>query len=350
MQACIYERYGSPEVVELAQVERPRIGKDDLLVRVHAAAVTTADWRFRASAFPFPFWLPGRVMLGLLRPRNPILGMNFSGVVEATGSDVTRFRPGDAVFGATSAMRRGAHAEYVAVNEKDTIAHKPSILGHEEAAATPFGALSALAFMRDFGRVRRGQRVLIVGASGDVGSWAVQVARHLGASVTGVCSTRNVDLVRALGAEHVIDYTMQDFTRTGRKHDLIFDTVGVTTFAGARAALSPTGTYLPLNGGVREMVQAALTKPSSGQKVKYAISGQSREELEHIVALIEAGTVRPVIDRVYPMHQMVDAHRHVESRHKRGSVVVRMFDAPPATRPRAAPSLAGGAGDPQVRA
>jgi len=324
MQACIYEQYGSADVVRLGEVERPEIKVDEVLVRVRAASVTTADWRFRASVFPPIFWLPGRLMLGLFRPRNTVLGMDFSGVVEAAGRDVTRFQVGDQVFGATSPMSRGAHAEYVAVRESGAIIHKPSCLTDDEAAAIPFGGSSALAFLRDFARVQPGQRVVIVGASGGVGTWAVQLARHFGAEVTGVCSTRNVELVRSLGAHHVVDYTSEAFAQKGGAYDLIFDTVGVTTFAGCRDALSEKGTYLPLNSGLREIAQAVFTSRSAGRKVKYAVSGNTREGLEVLVGLIESGVLKPVVDHVYPMAQIADAHRHVEGRHKRGSVIVRI--------------------------
>jgi len=322
MQACIYEQYGTADVVRLGEVKTPEIKADEVLVRVHATSVTTADWRFRALAFPRLFWLPGRLMLGLLRPRNTVLGMDFSGVVEAAGKSVTRFRAGDRVFGAASPFRRGAHAEYVAVQESGAILHKPAGLTDDEAAAIPFGANAALAFLRDFAGVRPGQRVLVVGASGGVGVWAVQLARHFGAEVTGVCSARNVELVRSLGAHHVVDYTSGAFAQNGETYDLIFDTVGVTTFAGCKNALSEKGTYLPLNSGLREIVQSILTSRSAGKKVKYAVSQNTREDLEVLVGLIEAGVLKPVVDRVYPMEQIADAHRHVEGRHKRGSVIV----------------------------
>jgi NADPH:quinone reductase-like Zn-dependent oxidoreductase len=324
MQACIYEQYGPPEVVTLGEAKTPAIRADEVLIRVRAASVTTADWRFRASVFPRVFWLPGRIMLGLFRPRNPILGMDFAGVVEAAGSGVTRFRPGDRVFGATHPMRRGAHAEYVAVKESGAMVHQPASLDDHQAAAIPFGAGSALAFMRDFGKVQPGQRVLIVGASGSVGSWAVQFARHFGAEVTAVCSARNLELVRSLGAHRAVDYASEAYAEAGDGYDLIFDTVGVTTFAGCRDALAERGTYLPLNGGLREMVQAVFRSRNAGKKVKFAVSENTREALELIVGLIESGVLRPVVDQVYPMDRIAEAHRHVESRHKRGSVIVAM--------------------------
>jgi NADPH:quinone reductase-like Zn-dependent oxidoreductase len=322
MQACIYETYGSAEVVKLGEVATPEPAAGEVLVSVRATSVTTADWRFRASAFPKVFWLPGRLMAGLLRPRNRVLGMDFSGVVAAVGRDVTRFRVGDSVFGATNPFRRGAHAEYLAVEEAGAIVHKPAALSHEDAAAIPFGACSAQAFMGEFAAVKPGQRVLVVGASGGVGVWAVQIARQLGAEVTAVCSTRNVELVRSLGARHVVDYTRGAVTPAGETYDVIFDTVGVTTFNACKPALTNTGIYLPLECGVREMVQALLTLRSGGKRLKYAVSANTRERLELTLRQIEAGALRPVIDQVYPMEQIAAAHRHVEGRHRRGSVVV----------------------------
>jgi NADPH:quinone reductase-like Zn-dependent oxidoreductase len=324
MQACIYEEYGAPEVVRVGEVDEPTFAADEMLVRVHAASVTTADWRFRASAFPRAFWLPGRLMTGLFRPRRPILGMDFAGVVTAVGGRTTRFRVGDRVFGATHAMRRSAHAQYVSVRETDAVIHTPAGLTHQEAAAIPFGGGSALAFLRDIAELRSGQRVLIVGASGGVGVWAVQLARHLGAEVTAVCSARNAELVRSLGAHRVLDYGTQQFLKRGDDYDLIFDTIGVTTYAQCEPALSAKGVYLPLNSEPREMMQAALTAWSAGKKVKSAVSSNTREGLEALAELIQAGALQPVIDRVYPMAEIAEAHRHVDGRHKRGSVIIAM--------------------------
>ncbi|MCX5744466.1 MAG: NAD(P)-dependent alcohol dehydrogenase [Proteobacteria bacterium] len=332
MKACIYEEYGPAEVVTVGEVPTPAPRANEILVQVHAAAVTTADWRFRASSFPGGFWLAGRLLLGLLRPRHPILGMDYAGVVAEVGRDVERFRVGDAVFGATS---RGAHAEFVAVKASGAIALKPASWSYEEAAAIPFGGNSALMFMRDFGKVKAGQRVLVIGASGGVGSWAVQIARHLGAEVTGACSTRNVELVRALGAHHVVDYTAGSPFGEGT-YDLVFDTVGVTTFAGAKPALTAKGTYLPLEGSLGTMAQAVFTAFGAGKKVKHAISKNTRRDLEELAALIEAGVLRPIVDTAVPMARIADAYRLVESRHKRGSVIVTMHAPRPSAM--AAPS------------
>lgn len=324
MQACIYHEYGTADVVSLGERDRPAVKSDEVLVRVYAAGVTTADWRFRTAGFPRGFKTLGRLMLGWFRPRNPVLGMDFSGKVVRVGDQVTRFKIGDDVFGATSPLRCGAHAEYLSIPESGVLVHKPSTLTHEEAASIPFGGNSALAFLRDFGRLQRGQRVLIVGASGTVGTWAVQLARHLGAHVTGVCSTGNVDLVRSLGAHHVVDYTKGPIIEPGQRYDLVFDTVGVTTFDGCREALSERGLYLPLNCGLREIGEAILTAFGQGKRVRYAVSQNTVAGLETLRALIASGTTKPVIDRVYPITQIADAYRHVEGRHRRGGVVVRL--------------------------
>jgi NADPH:quinone reductase-like Zn-dependent oxidoreductase len=322
MQACIYQEYGPPDVVTLGERARPGVEADEVLVRVHAAGVTTADWRFRTATFPRGFRALGRLMLGWFRPRNPVLGMDFSGTVVAVGERVTRFEVGDPVFGATSPLRRGAHAEFLSIREGGAILRKPASLTHQQAAASPFGGNAALAFLRDFGRLQRGQRALIVGASGTVGTWAVQIARHLGAEVTGVSSTGNVDLVRSLGAHRVIDYSQGPIIEAGQRYDLIFDTVGVTSFDECRGALSDRGLFLPLNCGPREIYQAILTAFGRGPRVKYAVSQNTREGLETLVELIGSGAIRPVIDRVYPISQIAEAHRHVEGRHRRGGVVV----------------------------
>lgn len=328
MLACVYDSYGSPEVVRVADVAPPVPRADEIRVRVHAASVTTADWRFRTSTFPGVFWLPGRLLVGVFGPRHRILGMDFSGVVESVGASVTRFRVGDEVFGAAA---RGAHAEMVVLPESAAVAHKPRRLSHEEAAAVPFGANSALAFLRDFAGVKPGQRVLVVGASGGVGVWAVQHARRLGAHVTGVCSTENVELVRSLGAAEVIDYRRAPYAIAGDGYDVIFDTVGVTTYRRCRAALAPAGIYLPLNSGLREIVQSLTTAITAGRRVKFGISANTREGMEEHARLIDDGLVRPVVDGVYPMRDVAEAHRRVEGRHKRGAVILKMSeDAAPA--------------------
>lgn len=327
MRAMVYDRYGPPEVLEPREVETPRATAGQLLVAVRASSVTTADWRLRAAAFPGVLWLPGRLMTGLLRPRHRILGVDFAGEVAATGSDATRFAVGDRVFGFCG---HGGNAEYVAVAEDAAVARIPDGLDFEQAAAIPFGGLAALVFLRDFAKVAAGQAVAVVGASGGVGAYAVQLARHLGAEVTGVGSAASRDLIRSLGAAHVVDYAVEDFTRTGRRYDVILDTVGATDFAGCRDALSGRGLFVPLNFGLREMLQALRTGRSRGPRVVIGVNGDTRADLGHLCELLTAGALRPVIDSRFPLEQLVEAHRHVETRHRRGAVVVTVGAGSPA--------------------
>lgn len=323
MKACVYEEYGAADVVSVAEVATPTPKEGELLVKVAAASVTTADWRFRSANFG-GFALAGRLLFGVFRPRHRILGMDFAGEVAAVGAGVSSFRVGERVFGSAT---RGAHAEYVTVRADGAVTRTPSGLSDEEAAAVPFGANSALAFLRDFGGVRAGQRVLVVGASGGVGVWAVQVARHLGAEVTGVVSAKNLELVRSLGAARALDYGRDAYLEPGSGYDLIFDTLGATAFKQARPALAPSGTYLPLTAGFREIVQSITTSFGGGPRVKFAISTNTRALIEANAALLAAGTLRPVVDEVFPMDRISDAHRKVEGRHKRGSVIVQMAAA-----------------------
>jgi NADPH:quinone reductase-like Zn-dependent oxidoreductase len=319
MKAAIYRKYGPADVVEIGEADRPQIKDDEVLVEVAATTVTTADWRFRASAFPGIMWPLGRLIAGVITPRNKILGGEFAGRVVERGPKVTRFDVGDDVFGFSGAR---AHAEYLAVRADGPVARKPPNLSYEEAAAAPFGGQSALAFLRDFAKVKPGQKVLIGGASGGVGVFAVQLAKHFGAEVTGVCSGANVELVRSLGADHVIDYTKDDFAASGATYDLILDTAGTMSFSRARPVLSPTGIFLPIEFGGREIGQALLKRLTGGQKVMIGISSDNRENIEALAALLESGAIRPVIDARFAFDEIAEAHRRVESRHKRGSVVI----------------------------
>lgn len=319
MKAAVYDRYGPADVLRIEKIAKPEPKDGELLVEVHASAVTTADWRIRASAFPGYAWLPGRLMFGLFRPRNRVLGTDFAGKVAAMGPNVTGFAIGDEVFGFSG---KGGHAEFLTLAADGAIAAKPKKLDFAEAAAVPFGAMSALVFLRDFAKVQPGQKVLVNGASGGVGVFAVQLAKHFGAEVTGVCSTGNIKLVKSLGAKHVIDYTKEDFAGTGMQWDVILDTVGKTSFSQCRTALTPEGRYVPLEFGFREIVQALATSMSKGQRVLVGVSGDTKEDIEFIAGLLQAGKLKPVIDRRYPLKKIADAHRRVESRHKTGSVIV----------------------------
>lgn len=319
MKAVLNKIYGGPGVLEIGEVAIPEIGENDVLVKVEATSATTADWRLRAAAFPGVMLIPGRLMFGILRPRSRVLGLEFSGIVAETGSRVTRFKAGDAVFGFSGL---GAYGEFVKVAQDAAIVHKPDQLSHEEAVALPFGGLSALVFLRDFAGIKPGEKVLIVGASGGVGSYAVQIAKHLGAEVTGVSSGRNLALVRSLGADHVVDYKVQDALANGQKYDVIFDTVGAVNFARARGSLTDKGRFVPLNFGCQEIFQSLLAPLFGGKRMVINVNGDKREDLETLVRLMENGDLRPVIDRVYALRNIRKAHQYVEGRHRKGAVVV----------------------------
>ena len=319
MQAAVHTRYGPPEVLSLQEVDQPAPDDHQLLVRVHAVSLNPAEWHMRNGM------LLARLMggNGLLRPKDPIPGADFAGRVEAVGRSVTQYRPGDEVFGRHSP---GGLAEYVCVSEKP-IAPKPANVSFEQAAAVPVAAVTALQSLRDTGRLQPGQKVLVNGASGGVGTFTVQIAKALGAEVTGVCSTAKVDLVRSLGADHVVDYTRADFTRSGHQYDLIIDNVGKLAVAGCLRALKPGGRCVGVGyGGVGPLLEGLLLAPVASRLGSKKIVGM----LAHITAkdlivlkdLIEAGTVVPVIDRCYPFSQVVEAYRYAEAGHARAKVVM----------------------------
>jgi NADPH:quinone reductase-like Zn-dependent oxidoreductase len=313
MKAAVYNNYGGPEVVSIGEMPIPVIGDTDILVKVRSSAISTADWRLRTSIFPGILWLPARLMVGLFKPKNKILGTDFAGCVVDTGKSVARFNVGDRVYGF---CLQGGHAEYLAIDAGKAVSKVPQSLEYDMAAAVPFGALAALVFLRDFAKVQAGQRILIVGASGGVGVFAVQLARLMGVEVTGVCSADNLGLVRALGADHVIDYGREDFASKTGAYDVILDTVGGTNFARCKGALTDMGVFVPLEFGLREIWQALVTSMRRGKRVIANVSGDS--------ALLERGDIRPVIDAVYPLQEITQAHRRVETRHKTGAVVVSM--------------------------
>ena len=322
MKAAVYTRYGPPDVLEIKDVEKPVPADNEVLVRVHATTVCAADWRMRKAD---PFLI--RLMNGLSAPKKiHVLGIEFAGRIESVGKTVTRFREGDEVFGATG-FKFGAHAEYVCVPADGVIETKPANMTLEEAAAVFFGAGSALHFLRKAG-IRAGQRVLVYGASGSVGVFAVQLAKHFGAHVTGVCSTRNVELVRSLGADEVVDYTKEDFSRAGRVYDIVCDTVGKSGFSRSLKSLVRGGAYvligysgqLPsfLGGLVRGMWASA----TGAAKVIGGVAHVAAGDVSFLKGLIEAGTLRTVIDRRYSLDEIAEAHRYAEAGHKRGHVVI----------------------------
>lgn len=320
MKAYVYRRYGGPEVVELADVPKPVPRDSEVLVKILATTVNSGDWRVRTLNVPKGFGLVVRLALGITRPRQPIMGTEFAGIVEAVGKKVTKFGPGDEVIGFPGA-KMGAHAQYRVLAEDGPIARKPPRLSFEEAASLCFGGTTALHFIRKAG-IKGGDKVLVIGASGAVGTAMVQLARHFGAEVTGVTSTANLELVTALGADGVIDYTGEDFTRNGKVHDVIVDTVGATSFQRCRHSLKDGGRYVAVAGGLPEIL-ASLRKPSAdGKRVIAGPAEERPEDVRLLAELAEAGSLKPVVDRRYGFDQMVEAHAYVETGRKRGSVVV----------------------------
>ena len=321
MKALTYNRYGPPDVVRVEDVPRPEPGPGEVLVRVAASAVNTGDWRIRAAAFPGVLAVPGRLMFGLFGPRNPRLGTEFAGTVEATGTGVSRFDAGDRVYGFLSGG--GASAEYLVIAESAAISPLPSPLAFREGAALPFGGLAALVFLTEIGGLEAGQDVLIVGASGGVGVYATQIAKALGARVTGIAGPDSQALVRNLGADRAIDYRETRPDAISGQFDIILDTVGVLAPAAAFNLLKPGGVFLPLNMGLREMGAATLN-PFRARKIKLAVNDDSAEGLARLGQLVEAGQLKPVIDSVFPLEEAAAAHARVESRHKKGAVVLEI--------------------------
>ncbi len=320
MKAIIYTEYGPPEVLRLAEIEKPIPADNEVLIRIHATTVTAGDYRARGFAIPRrALWLPARIALGFTRPKKTILGTELAGEIEETGEDVRLFQPGDRVFGMTG---RGAYAEYVCVPEDGALAPLPANLTYEESAAIPFGAHSAIFFLRDQAKIRIGQKILIYGASGSVGTAAVQLAKYYGADVTGVCSTSNVELVKLLSADQVIDYTREDFTQSGQTYDVIFDTVGKTSFSQCKKLLTQDGIYLTAVFGLTELLQMLWTPWVGGKKVMGGVAPVRTEDLILFKELAEAGKLRPVIDQSYPFEETVEAHQYVEKGHKKGNVVI----------------------------
>jgi NADPH:quinone reductase-like Zn-dependent oxidoreductase len=324
MRAIVYHTYGSPDVLKLEEVQMPVPQDNEVLVKVHAASVNAAELHFlRADPFLMRF-----MGFGLLKPKHTILGAALAGQVEAVGRNVTQFQPGDEIFGDLTRCGFGAFAEYVCASE-DALALKPANVTFEEAAAVPLAAVTALQGLRAKGQIQPGQKVLIYGAGGGVGTFAVQLAKSFGASVTAVCSTRNVDMVRSIGADHVIDYTQEDFTKNGQRYDLIFAVNGYHSISDYKRALNPRGVYVFIGGSIAAMFQAMLLGPlismTGKQKMgSMGVAKPNQKDLVFMKELLEAGKVVPVIDRRYPLRETAEALRYLEKGHAKGKVVITM--------------------------
>ena len=321
MKAIVQTQYGSPEVLQLVDIEKPEAADNEVLVRIHATTVTATEAVFRQGK---PYI--SRLFTGLRKPRIQTLGEELAGEVVAVGKDVTTFEIGDRVFG-TAGPNFGANAEYLCVPEDEVITRMPSNLSYGEAAASVDGFLTSLPFLRDKGNIQSGQSVLINGASGSIGSAAVQIAKYYGAEVTGVCSSANVELVKSLGADHVIDYTKEDFTQNGRTYDIIFDTVGKITFSHSRKSLTPAGIFLEAGMNMGAMGAVLATALFGSKKAKTAATGlrpphERVKDLNLLKELMEADVIVPVIDRCYPLEQIAEAHRYVDTGRKKGNVVI----------------------------
>lgn len=322
MRAVVCTRYGPPEVLRLEERAKPAPGDNEVLIRTRASTVSSGDHRVRSLDLPRGFKTIGRLILGLTKPRQPVLGTELAGEVEAVGRGVTKFRPGDPVF-AFSGAKMGCHAEYKCMPEDGAVAAKPAKLSFDEAATLSFGGTTALDFLRR-ARLKKGETVLVNGASGAVGTATVQLAKHFGATVTGVCSGANLALVKSLGADHVIDYTKEEFTQNGIAYDVIVDTAGTAPYARSKASLKKGGRLLVVLGGLSDMLLAPWVSMVGDKKVIAGPAAERPEDLRLLAKLAEEGEYRPVVDRCYPFEQIVEAHRYVDTGRKKGNVVVTL--------------------------
>lgn len=329
MKAVVYERYGSPDVLCLKEIAKPVPKENELLIKVSATTVTAGDARMRSFTVPLSFWLPARLYLGFRKPKRAILGMECAGEVEAVGKDVTRFKKGDLVFASTIEHGIGGYAEYKCLPEDGVLAKRSTRLSCQEAATIPVGGRTALYFLRA-ANIQPGQKVLIYGASGSVGTFAVQLATYFGAQVTGVCSTTNLELVKSLGADQVIDYTKEDFSKNGEVYDVIFDTVGKSSYADCMKSLKKDGTLLHAVSSPGISLRMKWTSLTSGKKTVGGGPPREVKDLLFLQELIEAGAIKPVIDRVYSLEQIVEAHRYVDTGRKKGNVVITVAHNGPA--------------------
>lgn len=326
MKAIIHTAYGPPEELQLKEIEKPSPKADEVLIKIHASTVTTSDCNVRNLTFvPRLFHFPMRLQFGFTSPRNNLLGMDLAGEIEAVGADVTRFKVGGQVFGTTEPLY-GAYAEYICLPESAVLANKPGNMSYDEAATVPGMGNTALHFIRDLGKIQAGDKVMIIGASGGIGTFAIQLAKYYEADVTAVCSTKNLDLVRSLGADSVVDYTQDDFTQTGQTYDVILDAAAKSSFSMCKRALKKNGLYLATVPKFEVILQMIWTSIVGGKKIKMEGAPAKVENLQYLKGLIEAGNLKTIIGRRYPLEQIAEAFRYVETGHKTGQVVISVMD------------------------
>lgn len=326
MQAVVYTQYGPPDVLRLEEVEKPVPRTDEILIKVRAAEATKADCEMRSFKFPVKwFWLPLRIAMGLTRPKRQILGGYFAGEVESVGKDVSKFKPGDPIFGSTR-LRLGAYGQYVCLPSRYTLVPKPYNVSFEEAAAIPLGGLNALHFLRK-ANIRQGEKVLVNGAGGSIGTFGVQIAKAMGAEVTAVDSTIKEEMLRRIGADHFFDYTREDFTKSGNTYDVIFDMVAKSSYSECVRALNPKGRYLMANPRISDMLRSVLTSTFSAKTAVFVFAGEKEEELLALKEMVEAGEIGPTVDRIYSFEHAAEAHRRVETEQRLGPVVISVGKA-----------------------
>ena len=325
MKAIVYEKYGSPDVLHVKEVEKPTPKDGEALIKVRAAEATKADCEMRGFTFQVNwFWLPLRVALGLIKPKKQVLGVYFAGEVESVGKDVSKFKKGDQVFGTTK-LRLGAYGEYVCLPATSTLVPKPHNLSFEEAAVVPLGGLNALHFLRK-AKIQKGEKVLVNGAGGSIGTFGVQIAKALGAEVTAVDSTTKREMLHRIGADHFLDYTKEDFTKSGQTYDVIFSMVANSSYSACIKALNPRGRYLMANPRMSDMLKSFLTSIFTDKTAIFAFAQEKEEELLTLKEMIEEGKIKPIVDKIYSFEQAAEAHRRVETEQRLGPVVIAEKD------------------------
>jgi len=326
MKAIVYKKYGAPEVLRIEEIEKPVPGDDEVLIRIHAVEATKADCELRSFSFAVKwFWLPLRVAMGMTKPKKQVLGGYFAGEVESVGKDVSKFKQGDQVFG-TTGLRFGAYAEYANLPTSYTIVPKPHNMSFEEAAAVPLGGLNALHFLRK-ANIQNGEKVLINGAGGSIGTFGVQIARAMGAEVTAVDSGIKEEMLRRIGADHFFDYTKEDFTQSGQTYDVIFNMVARSSYSRCVNSLNPKGRYLMGNPRISDMIRSVLTSRFTDKTAIFVFAGETEEELLALKDMIEAGKIKSIVDKIYPPEQAAEAHHRVETEQRLGVVVISMAES-----------------------